>query len=304
MSTVYGPVASWRLGRSLGIDPVSTRGKTCSFDCIYCQLGRTNHPLAQRRDFVEPQVLRSDLENATALEIDHVTFSGVGEPTLAANLAGLLAVVREVLPGVPTAILTNSSLTPMPEVRRDLARFDVIVAKLDAPNQKLFAQINRPVVDRTLAEIVEGLARLQEESSSRLALQMMFVELNRGAAEEMAGLASLLQPDEVQLNTPLRPSPVRPLSRTQMKHIEAFFEGLKVINVYDRDRPQVQPLDTATTRRRRPERVSSDRGLSPREGQRGARMRPRFGEKGSGLRRFHRAGRRMFWNSSHAATKE
>jgi len=213
-------------------------------------------------------------------------------------------VVREVLPGVPTAILTNSSLTPMPEVRRDLARFDVIVAKLDAPNQKLFAQINRPVVDRTLAEIVEGLARLQEESSSRLALQMMFVELNRGAAEEMAGLASLLQPDEVQLNTPLRPSPVRPLSRTQMKHIEAFFEGLKVINVYDRDRPQVQPLDTATTRRRRPERVSSDRGLSPREGQRGARMRPRFGEKGSGLRRFHRAGRRMFWNSSHAATKE
>jgi wyosine [tRNA(Phe)-imidazoG37] synthetase (radical SAM superfamily) len=253
MSTVYGPVPSWRLGRSLGTDPVSTRPKTCSFDCIYCQLGRTKHPLSQRRCFVEPEVLRSDLQKAMALEVDYVTFSGVAEPTLAANLADLLAVVREILPGVPTAIFTNSSLTPVPEVRRDLARFDVVAAKLDAPNQRLFEQINRPFVDRTLEDVVAGVAQLREESPSKLALQMMFIELNRAMAPKMAELARALRPDEVQLNTPLRPCPVRPLTPEEMKEVKTAFQGLDAICVYDRERPQVAPLDAAETRMRRPE---------------------------------------------------
>ncbi|MDH7486148.1 MAG: hypothetical protein QHJ81_07700 [Anaerolineae bacterium] len=81
MNYVYGPVPSWRLGRSLGIDPVSTQGKTCSFDCIYCQLGRTVHPLTTRQRFVEPEALRRQLAQVGNVPVDTVTFSGVGEPT-------------------------------------------------------------------------------------------------------------------------------------------------------------------------------------------------------------------------------
>ena len=249
---VYGPVSSWRLGRSLGIDPVSTRGKTCSFDCIYCQLGRTVHPLTTRQRFVEPEALRRELAQVGHVLVDTVTFSGVGEPTLAANLAELVAVGRETLPGRPVAILTNASLISREDVRRDLALFDLVVAKLDAASEELFRQINRPFVPCTLTDIVVGLRQFRRAFGGKLALQMMFVEANRRCAVEMAALARSCAPDEVQLNTPLRPSPVPPLSPKEMDEVEMVFVGLPVVNVYKAKRPEVTPLDETETGRRRP----------------------------------------------------
>ena len=91
---IYGPVSSWRLGRSLGVDLVSTRGKTCSFDCIYCQLGNTVHPLGERRQFVSMAQLAHELETVRDIAIDYATFSGVAEPTLASNLGKAIELVR------------------------------------------------------------------------------------------------------------------------------------------------------------------------------------------------------------------
>jgi len=249
---VYGPVPSWRLGRSLGIDAMSTKGKTCSFDCMYCQLGRTVHPLTTRQRFVEPEALRRELAQVGNVPVDTVTFSGVGEPTLAANLAELVVVGRETLPGRPVAILTNASLISREDVRRDLALFDVVVAKLDAASEELFRQINRSLVPCALDDIVVGLRRFRQAFGGKLALQMMFVEANRKWAAEMAALARSCAPDEVQLNTPLRPSPVPPLSPTEMEGIEAAFAGLPAVNVYKAKRPKVTPLDETETGRRRP----------------------------------------------------
>lgn len=251
MSLVYGPVPSWRLGRSLGVDPVSTQGKTCSFDCIYCQLGRTVHPTTERQVFVDPEQLSAEIEALEDLPLDYVTFSGVAEPTLAANLAELVKVVRQHL-SHPVAILTNSAMMPLEEMRRDLARFDVVVAKVDAPDEALFRQINRPFVDHTLEDIIEGIRRFREGFEGKLALQMMFVEANRDPARDMARIARELSPDEVQLNTPLRPCPVDPLSPEEMKEIEAEFAGLNVLNVYKAERPEVVALDESETKKRRP----------------------------------------------------
>jgi len=247
----YGPVSSWRLGRSLGIDPVSTHGKTCSFDCLYCQLGRTVHPLTERRRFVEAEALRRELAQVGDVAVDTVTFSGVAEPTLAANLAELVAVARERFTQ-PVAILTNSSLMKRDDVRRDLGCFDIVVAKVDAPDETLFQQINRPAVSYTLEEILWGIQHFRQEFAGRLALQMMFIPANRTRAAEMAEIARQLRPDEVQLNTPLRPSPVPPLSPAELEEIEAAFAGLPVVNVYKAQRPEVTPLDEGETRRRRP----------------------------------------------------
>jgi wyosine [tRNA(Phe)-imidazoG37] synthetase (radical SAM superfamily) len=257
MSLIYGPVPSWRLGRSLGVDAVSTPSKTCSFDCIYCQLGRTRHPLTERRVFVQPAQLRQELAEAGDTPIDYVTFSGVAEPTLAANLGELVAVVRERF-ARPVAVLTNSSLMKQGDVRQDLALFDMVVAKVDAPNELLYQQINRPFVDYILAEVLWGVRRFREEFQGKLALQMMFVNseplrANRDCAEEMAEIARDLSPDEVQLNTPLRPSPVPPLSPVEMDEIEAAFTGLPVLNVYKAARPEVVSLDKEETQRRRPQ---------------------------------------------------
>ena len=251
MSVIYGPVPSWRLGRSLGVDPVSSKGKTCSFDCTYCQLGRTKHPVTERRNFIRVEQLVEELKRAEGLPLDYITFSGMAEPTLAANLGPLVRAVRERSPYL-IAILTNSSLMAREDVRRDLALFDLVAAKVDAPNEALFQAINRPFIPHSLEEIVEGIRLFREEFRGRLALQMMFVEANQDYASEMAELARELKPDEVQLNTPLRPSPVRPLNPEEMEVIEEAFEGLKVLNVYRAERPEVIPLEESETRRRRP----------------------------------------------------
>jgi len=251
-SILYGPVSSWRLGRSLGVDLVSTKGKTCSFDCIYCQLGRTVHPLAKRRKFVTMSRLAQELETVRNIAVDYVTFSGVAEPTLASNLGQAIELVKSVL-GLPVAVLTNSSLMPREDVRRELSQADVVVAKMDAPNEELFRQINRPKIKSTLDEVLRAIKLFREEYRGKLALQMMFVEVNRGYAPEMARIAEELSPDEVQINTPLRPCAVKPLTPEEIAAIRQDFTGLKgVVTVYEALKPEVTPLNLKETLQRRP----------------------------------------------------
>jgi wyosine [tRNA(Phe)-imidazoG37] synthetase (radical SAM superfamily) len=252
-SIIYGPVSSWRLGRSLGIDLLSTKGKTCSFDCIYCQLGNTVRPCTERKEFISLDRLARELKKVEGIAADYATFSGVGEPTLASNLGQAIILVKSVL-GLPVAVLTNSSLMPREDVRRDLSLADVVVAKVDAPTEKLFAKINRPIGSQTIAGILEALGLFRQEYQGRLALQMMFVEANKGCAADMAKIAEPLSPDEIQINTPLRPCAVTPLSAEEIAAVEGEFSNLPdVFTVYGAPKPEVIPFDLAETLRRRPE---------------------------------------------------
>jgi len=252
ISIIYGPVPSWRLGRSLGVDLLSTEGKTCSFDCIYCQLGKTVHPLVERKEFVSIAKLAEELEAVKNTAADYVTFSGVGEPTLASNLGEAIELVRSVLE-LPVAVLTNSSLMTREDVRQELSLADVVVAKVDAPDEELFRQINRPATECTFNEIIRAIMLFREEYQGKLALQMMFVEVNKGCAPEMARIARQLSPDEVQINTPLRPCAVKPLIPEDISAIRRAFSGLKnVVAVYEAPRPEVIPLSQKATLLRRP----------------------------------------------------
>lgn len=254
MSSIYGPVPSWRLGRSLGIDLLSTREKTCSFDCVYCQLGRTIHSTVERKEFVPIPSLVLELERIRGVPADYATFSGVGEPTLASNLGQVIKIVKPVL-RLPIAVLTNSSLMPRKDVRQELAQADIVVAKLDAPNRKLFHAINRPVAGYSLDEILQGIKYFRSEFSGKLSLQMMFIEANKDYASEMARIAEQLSPDEIQLNTPLRPCTVNPLSPEDISAIRQLFSRFRnVVTVYKAPRTEIAPLNLAETRRRRPEK--------------------------------------------------
>jgi wyosine [tRNA(Phe)-imidazoG37] synthetase (radical SAM superfamily) len=253
MSSVYGPVSSWRLGRSLGIDLLSTKGKTCSFDCAYCQLGKTVYPLAERKQFVSLSKLAADLERVKRMSADYATFSGVGEPTLASNLGEAIELVKSVL-RLPVAVLTNSSLMTREDVRHELSLADVVVAKLDAHNEELFCQINWPFVEYTLDEIIQGIKLFREEYQKKLALQMMFIKANQSYASEMARIAEQLSPDEVQINTPLRPCAVQPLTPEDISAIQREFAGVKrLVTVYEASKKEVVPLNLEETLRRRPE---------------------------------------------------
>ena len=249
---IYGPVSSWRLGRSLGIDLLSTRRKTCSFDCVYCQLGRTTNPTAERREFVSIKELEEALDSAKGIDADYATFSGVGEPTLASNLGQAIELTRIIL-RLPIAVLTNSSLMSRDDVRHELAQADVVVAKIDAPTEELFHKINRPYVECAFDDILQAIQVFRKNYSGKLALQMMFIEANMGYASEMARLAKELLPDEIQINTPLRPCSVQPLSPEEIAIIRRQFTGLSgVVTVYEAERPDVTPLNLEATLRRRP----------------------------------------------------
>lgn len=127
-SVIYGPVPSWRLGRSLGVDLLSTQGKTCNFNCVYCQLGKTANLVRERRVFIQTAELTQELKSVRGIAADYVTFSGMGEPTLASNLGQSMELARNIL-HLPVAVLTNSSLMSREDVCADLARADVVVQK-------------------------------------------------------------------------------------------------------------------------------------------------------------------------------
>jgi len=252
MKTVYGPVPSWRLGRSLGIDVIA-REKTCSFDCTYCQIGRTKNKTCKLQEFISIKRLEKDLKEVIdKVEADYITFSGMGEPTLASNLGEAIDLIRG-LSDTPIAILTNSSVFSREEVRKNLSKLDFIVAKLDVPNEKLLKEINRSVKEITFDKILNGIKTVRKEFNGKFALQMMFIDKNKDYASELANLAREIEPDEVQIDTPTRPCPIKPLSPEELKKVKSEFKGLNAISVYEAKRPKVKVLDKTEYSIRRPE---------------------------------------------------
>lgn len=204
-STVYGPVHSWRVGTSLGIDLLYVNS-ICSFRCIYCQLGKINEHTRERKVYVPTEQVMADLQASAWQSVDVITFSGNGEPTLAANLGEVMRAIRA-FTHKPMVVLTNSTLLNDPTVRADLAAADKIFCKLDAAEDRTLKLIDRPVAGLTVYGIVEGIKALRREYRGHLAIQTMLLPINKNEVELLAALLNEIQPDEVQLNLPSRPVP-------------------------------------------------------------------------------------------------
>jgi len=194
------------------------------------------------------------------VQIDYITFSGRGEPTLAENLGQAIKAVKEVR-SEPVAVLTNSSLMSYPEVREDLSGADLVVAKLDAYSSASLSKINHPQPGIEFDLVVEGIKQFRVNSNTRLALQIMFIEENKNHPEEFWSLLDYIRPDEVQINTPLRHSPVSPLSPEEISQIEKCFstynehlpeEGkINLVSVYNAKMKEVTPISSKNTLKRR-----------------------------------------------------
>ena len=248
---IYGPVPSWRLGSSLGIDLLSQQTKICTFDCIYCQLGITKTYSNTRSVYVHAEDVLRELKSLPPdLPIDFITFSGRGEPTLASNLGIAVKAVKAVRPE-SIAIITNSSLMDRPSVREELSLADFVIAKLDAFSDETFKTMNRPADKIRFEKVMKGLHEFRTNFNGKLALQIMFTEENKEYAGQIASLAREIAPDEIQLNTPLRPCPTPPLSEEELLHIKTLFAGCNVISVYESHKIHVEPISNADTLRRR-----------------------------------------------------
>ncbi|OAB63361.1 radical SAM protein [Leptolyngbya valderiana BDU 20041] len=218
--SVYGPVTSWRYGKSLGIDligPVST----CSFNCAYCQLGEIQVRTAQRQVFVPTEKVLEDLQAFAPWDVDVITFSGNGEPTLALNLEEAIVAVEQ-LTRKSIVVLTNATLLGDLEVRQALSKADRVAAKFDAVFPADLQRIDRPVFGINWQSIWAGLQELRQDYAGILEIQTML--LSQWSEEQQAEyirLMNLLRPDAIQLNTPTRPKPVTPHLETRGNHSEA-----------------------------------------------------------------------------------
>ncbi len=205
---VYGPVPSRRLGRSLGISPIPL--KTCTYDCVYCQLGRTSQQTIVRRDFFAPGEIAQEIRSVLAShadDADYVTFVGEGEPTLCRSLGSLIQVVKKTTE-LPVAVITNGSLLHRDDVRRDLVQTDVVMPSLDAADVRTFRQINRPHGMLRIADVVTGMIQFRRMFDGLIWVEVMLVRGVNDGEGALLGIRRALEqiePDRVFVNFPIRP---------------------------------------------------------------------------------------------------
>lgn len=247
---IYGPVYSWRLGVSLGIDPLATTGKACNLNCIYCQLGDTALLTNERAVYVPTAAVIDEIKAFPSKQpIDYYTFSGIGEPTLAKNLGEMIKALRALNKG-KIAVITNSALMDQNDVQIDLALADFVLAKIDSCDQASFEKINRPAPGLYFDNIIAGIEKFRSLYKGKLALQLMFMETNKNLAQAMADLLRPLGADEIEINTPLRPCAVDPLSAGELLEIKKYFVGLPARTVYERERKIIDAVNPTETVKR------------------------------------------------------
>ncbi|MHC4914530.1 MAG: radical SAM protein [Planctomycetota bacterium] len=226
-SRVFGPVPSRRLGLSLGVDLVPY--KTCSYDCVYCQIGRTSECTAERRDFggVEEALEEAAARLAAGPRPDYVTLSGSGEPTLHSRLGDAVSGLKAL--GVPVAVLTNGSLLWRDDVARDLAGSDLVCPSLDAATPEAWRKVNRPAAGLGLSRVLEGLVSFRAGFPAQIWLEVLLVAGVNDSEDDVRRLAETAArgaPDRIQLNTAVRPpadAGVMPVSPEALERFAEFF---------------------------------------------------------------------------------
>ena len=227
MAHIFGPVPSRRLGLSLGVDLIPL--KTCTYNCLYCQVGRTTRQNLKIESFVPVTEVLEEL--GKKLEIcspDAITFSGSGEPTLSSDIDRVISFVKE-RTDTKTVILTNGSLLWKEDVRHRISGADIIMPTLTTAFEETFRLIHEPHADLDLNTILEGLKSLRRTYEGNLFLEVVLLAGFNDSEKELEGLRSMIDqisPDKIQLNTVVRPpSDLRAISldTRRLEEIKSLF---------------------------------------------------------------------------------
>ena len=257
---VFGPVPSRRLGRSLGVDLVPF--KTCTYDCIYCQLGRTTTKTMQRKEWVPIDIVIDQLKAKLSSKPDYITLSGSGEPTLYSRLEELIFNIKDIT-DIPVAVLTNGSLLWLPEVRNALKSADMVVPSLDAGSSQIFQYVNRPHTDITFSKMLQDLVDFRKDYSGQYWLEVFLLAGVTTPEIEVSRLKTCIaaiQPDRVQVNTVTRPPAegfAEPVPQKQLQTItKELYDKAEVIadysNIHKQQDFSARHEDVLTLLKRRP----------------------------------------------------
>jgi len=227
---LFGPVPSRRLGISLGVDLVPM--KTCTLNCIYCECGKTSQLTLERKEYVSFEAVKKELTHYLAHHArpDYITFSGSGEPTLNSRLGDVIRFLKDRVPDIPVAVLTNSTLISQKEVRSDIKNAEVVIPSLDAATEKIFNKINRPSPHVHADKIIDGLIRFRKEYDGKIWLEVFIIPGMNDTIAELNALKLMIgkiKPDQVHLNTLDRPgsvSTLRAATREELEHVLDVFQ--------------------------------------------------------------------------------
>ena len=228
MKYLYGPVASRRLGLSLGVDIVPA--KVCTLDCVYCQLGKTTEKTIERKDFARVESVLTELKQrlAQGLKADFISISGSGEPTLHSRLGEVIDGIKAIT-NIPVAVLTNGTLFYRQDVRADCVKADVVLPSLDAGDEHSFQKVNRPHKDISIGKVISGLCAFRSEFEGQIWLEVFLAEGLNTDAEQIAKIKDAIEricPDRVQLNTAVRPVAQKSIRRLDAEKLQAVADVL------------------------------------------------------------------------------
>jgi len=249
MAQIFGPVPSRRLGFSLGVDVVPF--KTCSLDCIYCQLGKTTDKTIQRNEYVASDDIVREIEEVLkqGKRIDYVTFSGSGEPTLNSGIGKMISRIKK-LTSIPVAILTNGTLLYQARIREDLMEADLVIPSLDAVTQGIFETVNRPHSSLKIEEVITGIDTFSQDFGGKVWLEIMLVKGINDSLEEIERVARVtgkMNLERIQLNTVVRPPAEEfagPLSREDLENMKTVLgEKCEIIAEFKRPTQRAQEVD-------------------------------------------------------------
>ena len=206
-SYLFGPVPSRRFGRSLGVD--LTPYKTCTLDCVFCQLGKTTHKTLTRKEYVPVDAVTAEIDAwlTSDGDADYITLSGSGEPTLHSRFGDVLSFIRE-RTAIPAVVLTNGTLLHLPEVREAACRANVVKVTLSAWDEPSFGWVNRPHASLRFDHVVEGQRAFRKQYQGELWMEVFLVAGMNSTPNDVQRIASMareIEPDRIQLNTVVRP---------------------------------------------------------------------------------------------------
>ncbi len=205
-SHIFGPVPSRRLGLSLGIDLVPM--KTCTYDCIYCQVGRTTRKTIECKEFFPVQEILKELKKRlSSVSPDVITFSGSGEPTLYSKIDELIAGARDIT-DKKIVLLTNGSLLWKEDVRKRVLDADIIIPTITTTSENIFRRIHRPHPELNVSQVIDGLIRLRDEYNGAIYLELFLVAGINDNKKELLAIKEIIgkiSPDKIQINTVVRP---------------------------------------------------------------------------------------------------
>lgn len=276
---LYGPVPSRRLGRSLGIDLVPH--KVCTYDCIYCQIGKTTKKALLRKEYIPKEEVLKEVKAFLSREdspIDHFSLSGSGEPTLHSQIRLIIEGIKK-MSSIPVAVITNGSLLYKEKVRKDLLRADIVLPSLDAVSSEVFMRINRPHRSISVEKVIGGMVEFRKVYKGQVWLEVLFCKGVNDTPEELQKMKETIdriQPDRIHLNTVVRPPSEQwavPSGQREMEGIRAFFgEKASIISEFDRHPLSVVESDMSEgilkILRRRPlslKDLSKGMGIPPNE---------------------------------------